>query len=511
MRFALLVTLALLTLTIPTTGPAAADAPLAFPHVVIAHIDTGINPYSKVFRDDGPLAYVHPSKYIAGYPADTPALWLHLNETDWATAFAKDRAIWDGLLDQWNHSQASLRGKMFWIPGTKIIGAVRFAPGGTNCPIPETTFTPPPWELNGNCPDYPLLDDFGHGTMTATRMAGNEGSLCPECRIVSIEGLGADQVQWAASRGWIDVQTNSWGSLLPGLASWAGDWPLGFNNSKVIENAAKTMPVYFASGNGIDGAFGFAPQPTEIDGTLQKDVMVVGAHDNGHVTLWPGAPAELVADGYGGLSGNYRSTDFFGPEPVTCCTSAAAPYAAGEGAAVLLEARKMLGDTSSGIHGGVVAHGTPPAGASALLADGVLNLSEFKSLVYHTADARPHEGRDDGWLHWMGGPSVPDPNRDVLPYGPGANAFCQGCWTLPVKWTDVPDSVPAYTLIGYGAANEFSLASATAVLHGAPEPDRSDVDAFFAVETQARDAALNPDVLIPEPFNSEIHCATGCQ
>ena len=154
------------------------------PRVVIAHIDSGINPYHEVFRDRSKLAYTHPSKYIPGYPRDAQALRLTLHAKSFDAAFKADRKIWDRLLQQWEEGE--LNEKVFWIPGTRIIAATRFGTGGVWCPAAQDAFTPPPWAVH-DCPDYPILDDFGHGTMTASRMAGRGTSLCPECRIVSIE------------------------------------------------------------------------------------------------------------------------------------------------------------------------------------------------------------------------------------------------------------------------------------------------------------------------------------
>jgi hypothetical protein len=149
----------------------------------------------------------------------------------------------------------------------------------------------------------------------------------------------------------------------------------------------------------------------------------------------------------------------------------------------LYEARRILGDTRTGIHDGVAASGPSGLVASGPLADGVFTLDEWRALVLHTAQPRPVEGRDDGDINFVGGPEVPQ----YPTYGVGENPYCQLCFTLPVRWTDVPDTFPAYTQIGYGAINECSVALADAVLAGvAPMPDRSDVDAFFAASEQIR-------------------------
>jgi hypothetical protein len=455
----------------------------ATPLAVIAHIDTGINPYHEVFRDRSPLAYTHPSKYIPGYPKNAEALRLTLNAPTFEVAFKKDRKIWDRLLKE--QTEGVLAGKVFWIPGTRIIAATSFGPGTTWCP-PEDAATPPPWVVH-TCTDYPILDDHGHGTMTASRMAGNGTSLCPECRIVSIEGLGSEQVKWAADQGWIDVQTNSWVNLVPEPVFWAGDEAIGGTFVKDIEDAAKRHLVYFGSGNGAGSFLGWTTWPTEISSTLVRNVLWVGAHDNGKVTHWSDTPVHVVADGYRGLTAGNHETKGIGPSPFACCTSASSPYAAGEGAAVVLQARRLMGDTHVGFRRGVAAQGRRIPGGP--LADGKLTLDELRSLVKQVAQARPTKGKHDGEAHWASKPSAPD----TLPYGPGGNAFCEGCWTLPVEWSQVPSDFPAYLFIGYGAANEYSLALAYRVLSGrAKIPDRSDVDEFFANEAAVRDVVQHP-------------------
>lgn len=482
-------------------APAYAEAPATTePVVVIAHIDQGINPYHRAFRDEGPLAYVHPSEYLDGYPADTPALWLSLNETSWEAAFAKDNAtVWDPLFRQWANTTVDpatgksprdlLRGQMFWIPGTRIVAAVRFGTGGVYCPAPAEH--PPPMLLvYTRCRDNVILDDYGHGTMTATRMAGKDVSLCPRCRIVTIEGLGGASVRWAADRGWIDVQTNSWLSLVPPPANQL-DVPgvTGVDaTTEAFAHAQSRMLTYAASGNGAGYIGGVAPTPTYVLSTAAPGVILAGAHDNGHVSTWSGAPAHVVADGYAGLTARRNSLDAVEPSVFACCTSAAAPYAAGGGAGLLYAARALAGDTGTGLRGGCLVVGTAVAGGP--LADGCLSIDDARTLVRHSAEARPAEGAHDGAKHWLA--RVGDGDLDfasdpaVARFGAGANPYCGNCWNLPVQWSSVPDDAPAYASIGYGAVNERALAAAVAALGGAPLPDRSDVDAFFALDAALR-------------------------
>jgi subtilisin family serine protease len=487
---AVLVSVSLFVL-LPSPG---AEAKRPITNSVIAHIDTGINPYHEEFRDNGPLAFVHPSKYIPGYPKDVPALRLTLDAETWEEAFEADRKIWEKL------RSTPPTGQMVWIPGTKIIGAIHMGGGGTYCPTSEEVQLPEVSTAEGvlgtgDCVDYPILDDNGHGTMTATRMAGNTASLCPACRIVSIEGLGDQLVKWAADQGWIDVQTNSWGFLIHNPALALVDEAGGSDIRQNLEEAAAKHLVYFGAGNGFYGFLGWTTWPTLVQPTLVEGSIWVGAHDNGKIAHWSASPPHVVADGYRPLAASYREISGVAPLPVSCCTSASSPYAAGQGAAIVLAARTILGDPLTGVRDGIVAEGKPPRSIkTGPLADGKLTLDELQVLVKHGAQIRPEEGKHDGDVHWAGDPRTPE----LLPYGPGGNQFCGGCWTLPVEWTAIPEDAPAYALIGYGAANEFSLRFITNVLLGKEElPDRSEIDEFFETEAQVRRILQHPEDPLP--------------
>ena len=98
--------------------PAAAQEGAAG-DAVVAFVDTGINPYHQVFRDDSPRAYQHPSTYIPGYPADAIALDVTLSLTDWAKAVRADcESVWKTIVPN----------QLYWFPGTKIVGAITTLP-----------------------------------------------------------------------------------------------------------------------------------------------------------------------------------------------------------------------------------------------------------------------------------------------------------------------------------------------------------------------------------------------
>jgi subtilase family protein len=492
-------------LVLPVAAPLATSNTLlpasaaAGPMAVIALIDTGINPYHVAFRDDSALAQQHPCTYIPGYPCDAQALPLTLNAPDYAAAYAQDKPLWDAVAS----------GQLYWIPGTKIVGAISFGNGGVACPNQVNAADqhaefdiPPSGTVHANAlgacpPERILLDDHGHGTMTASRSAGDAHSLCPSCRIVEIEGLGSGSLRWAADQGWIDVSSNSWLSVVPAPVENLGDDPSnpGGTVGMTFAYAAQRMVTLAASGNGAGFITGVAPTPTYFLSTGAPGVFLVGGHDNGRVTAWAGAPTTVVADAYGGFAAAHDSLTRWEPDPISCCTSAAAPYAAGGAAAIVLEARALLGATGTGIHDGIIAQG-PGATEGGPLSDGVFTMFEFSELFRHTAQARPVEGADDGMLHWTGAlPSTDIPTDVVLRHGPGANPFCQGCWTLPVKWSDVPAGEQQFPLTGYGGINEHSAALASEVLLGeTSEPVRVVEDALFAA-----DQTLRATVFFPAP------------
>ena len=425
-------------------NPLAGSGPL----VVIAHIDTGVNPYHVDFRDNSSLAYAHPSTYLPGFPADTPALNLTLDAATYAEALQADAAVWAAVEP----------GRLYWIPGTKIVGAVTFGPDG----------------------DLPIVDEHGHGTMTASRSAGNLNSLAPEARLVTVEGLGAESLRWVADQGWIDIVTNSWLSFFPMPLSAVAD-----DVGPAFAYASDRLLTLAASGNGAAYITGFAPTPTYVLSTAAPGVVLVGAHDNGRVTLWSGAPPHVLADGYGGPHATVDSLDEVSTSGIACCSSASSPYAAGGAGALVLEARRVLGHTNgTGLRDGVLAKAPEghPLPAKGPLADGDLTLLELRMLLLRTATPRPTEGPHDGEAQWLAKGELPS-----NPTQPGGNPYCPGCWTTPVTWTTLPENVPAYPHAGYGAVDPTAVTLGQQVLGGeAAEPERPTEDAFFALDQTLR-------------------------
>ena len=398
---------------------------------VVALIDTGINPYHIDFRDNSSLAFVHPSEYLPGYPGDVAALRLNFTESSFAAARDKDKAVWDSVKPN----------TLYWIPGTKIVGA--YTTGGR-------------------------IVDSGHGTMTASRAAGNQYSLCPECRIAAVQGFNAKAVSWASQQPWIDAQSNSWSPL---VVFQQADGAQESGLAKAFEDAAKRHAVFGSAGNGAMGKGGVAGHPSFTRSTSgPRGVMAIGGHDNGEVILWSGSWPHVVADACNNWAAVGSSVDRYSGS-AGGGTSSASPYAAGEAARLVLEARRILGDDGTvGVKDGVFARAGPDAAkpTKGPLADGDLKLSELQQVMMKTAVARPVKTLHDG----------DNCGATGTPYT-----------TYPVAWKDVPANVPAYYLIGYGQISVQSVAKAVDVLSGATDmPSRPADDEWHARAEMLRNA-----------------------
>lgn len=417
------------------------------PLATVAIIDTGINPYHLVFRDTSPRAYQHPSTYIEGFPKDAEALRISLNENDYLTALYKDCDLWNSVE----------RGKLYWFPGTKIVGAITFDEIRTELDCADRQL-----------PAGRILDAGGHGTMTASRAVASGYGACPDCRVIAVQGFTTASVQWAGDNSdWIDIQSNSWGPILP---AWS---PAPGNNIindpefvRTVEDTAQRHLSFWASGNGAATRGGVLGHPTLIDPRMTPSIVMVGGHDSGYVNLWPDFPPHVVSDSCNSWAAYHTETEK-SAEDVGGGTSGASPFAAGGAARILMEARRLLGDDGSGVDEGVIAEGRAPS-SKGPLADGELTLEELKDLVFKTATERPTAQREDG--------PVCDPISGLVISS-----------ATPVKWEDVPEEYPEYIHIGYGAVDRPSVQRAFRVLAGKQKmPDRAETDAYFELDSGVR-------------------------
>ena len=415
------------------------------PITIVAINDSGINPYhlefsAQTYPDPEVLALTnnftrHPSEYIPGYPADSQAINMTIGQGYFP---AQDANIWSAKSAS-NPTGLEFN-KLYWIPGTKIIGATQ--PGPLSC---------------SNCAagSHIILDDDGHGSGSASVSTGNRYGYCSSCLLFVEKGLNAAP---AAGYSWIDIQSNSWGAV----ANVPLDLPFqlaGSDPGAVTRQAVERgQTILFASGNGAANAFD-APISTYGTSTTGPDWnIVVGAirRDNQRAIVGDGTPAHISAWGDGNLPSACRtgivSQCAFGG------TSAATPYTAGIFGTVLTTIRRQIGDESVGQRPGqVIAEGFPVA-ASPYLDDGQLTRAELREAILKTAFP----------LNQDNAVSIPVfPFPLTAPYQGDINVLFEG----------------------YGAATPNGAQRAIDVLLGkTPLPVREAEDRFFEIDRQIRDS-----------------------
>ena len=436
--------LVLITLLAGCLAPDALDAaatdvdvlatPASAPYATVALVDTGINPYHVDFRDTSPLAYVHPSTYLPGYPADAIAVNLTLDAEDLEAAIEADMEVWKTLAPE----------TLYWFPGTKVSGISFYG---------------------GDAAEPGFVFDTGHGTMTASRAAGNAYSLCPECRIVMVQGFTGAAVTWASEQPWIDAQSNSWS---PAVVFQQADVAQEPGLADAFEAAATRHAVFGSAGNGVAGKLGVVGHPSFTRSTSgPRGVVAVGGHDNGEVILWSGSWPHVVADACSNWAVVGDTLDEYGPDQGGG-TSSASPYAAGAAARLVLEARRIL-NLSDGVQDAVFATGGTPMHElpGSPLEDGEFTYDELRTVLFKTATPRPVKTEHDGDSCGMTG----------APYN-----------TYPIAWSSIPQDTPAYYFIGYGQISVDSIALALDVLHGAQAlPERPVEDGWHERAQMLRD------------------------
>jgi Subtilase family len=397
---------------------------------VVGVADSGINPYhyefsAATYPDPDVLALTrnftrHPSEYVTGYPASSTALPITLGQGYFP---AKDRAIWSNVEV----------GKLYWIPGTKIIGAIDAGDSSAVNADPDATR---------------IVDDDGHGTGSSSVSTGNRYGYCPTCLLMFTESL---DTTFNESFPWVDITSHSFGTV--------GGVPLGLALGPDLDTKAaaeRGQTVLFAAGNGVGNAFD-VPQITYGSGDTGNDwTITVGAirRDNQRAIVGDGIPVEISAWGDGNLpsacrTGTVGQCAFGG-------TSAATPYTAGIFGTVLTRVRQAIGDPIVGQRPGqVVAEGTPIPGSS-FLSDGKLTRSELRDAVLKTAF-----------------PLNQDNAPSTFPY------------PLTAPYVNAQSNV---LFEGYGAATPEGARRAVDVILGkAVMPDRSFEDQFMAASRSVKD------------------------
>lgn len=369
--------LAVLTATAALAAALAPAAAHAAPkqlaggdHVVVAVIDSGVNPYHHDFKAiNGQQRRVVDPRSFSSFgnlnltlaPDDPKAAAAKLAEKDAKTL---------------ETVKPSAPGEVhgYAIPGTKVVAAVTFDDQGE------------------------LFKGVGaHGAGVASSAVGGLHGTCPECLLVFIDkgetpADGEAAIDWAMSQEWIDVITNSYG-----FSAVQRDRVYSGSNTDLQRRASERgQTIFFSSGNGQENAF-TVPNTTTFSSQEGPDwIVTVGAiapgadnfygnRGNHGQYLGAGKPADVAGIGsdyptaYGAATvGGTGTTGFSG-------TSNATPQVAGLYARALYVARQRLGGPSRFQGDGVVARGDRVHCAGCPLGDGTLTAAELRTRLFHGA------------------------------------------------------------------------------------------------------------------------------
>ena len=283
--------------TLDGTTDATGDA-----RVVVAVIDTGVNPYHEAYYDD-------PARVTPEVLADlgvAPENQVQLTRTgDFAADFAADAAFWESVQPE----------TPYWFKGTNLVG-ISFDTAGT--PI----FSDPG-------------DEHGTGTTSAVLDAN------PEAVVVLVESFSTASEEWAFGHPAVDVVSTSYGAT----------------GSVPQSHLAESFDGVVGAGQLHFGASDNSPALSPPDGTSGPwwSIGVAGFHEGsggGRETL-SGNVVDLVSDFTQDLP--YCSDCESGRESASG-TSFATPRSAGTASKVVLEARRAAGHVG-GIRDGVMVSG----------------------------------------------------------------------------------------------------------------------------------------------------------
>jgi hypothetical protein len=360
-----------LSLTLAAPVPAAtAAADGRGDATVIAVIDSAFTPYHYDFlasrmpqarnrdrSDDLPLRSA-PHTWLPGFPAPSAfdtyepiRITLPTDPDETPGILAAEDA------DKWAEVLPSTRAAVnyYWLPGTKVIGAMTFGP------TPVTRHNP----QSGN--RGTILGGAGsHGTGTTSVSVGNLHGTCPECLLVFIQhtdqGSAEAAIDWAMKQPWIDAISNSYGMS----ATYAGRDRIYNGSNTSLQRAAsqRGQTIFFSAGNGQENAF-TVPNSTLESSQEGPDwiVTVTATAPNGGMYSGTGKPADVAGIGtdypsaYGATKVSGRGANGFGG------TSNATPTVAGTYGRALYLARRALPGASRVQSRGLIAKGSFRCGA----------------------------------------------------------------------------------------------------------------------------------------------------
>jgi hypothetical protein len=341
-------------------GPGATDA-----RVVVAAIDSGINPYHGFFHHggDGPYAESPPAAVTPEVLAELgvgPDQVLSLTRTgDQDADLAADEATWAGV----DH------GTLYWFEGTNVLGI----------------------SFDESAPALrPSTSRSAHGVgVTAAVLEAN-----PEAVVILVEGISDDSEAWSFTHPAVDVVTTSYGPI--------GSVPLPDHLSSSYTGVVTNGKLHF-------GAVDNTPALSPVDSTGGPwwSIGVAGFQEEG------ARGRQLLSGTLPDFVGNFTQSlpycmDCQEGRQEVAGTSFATPTSAGTTSAALLAARRAAGH-----EGGIVV--PDPGGdddadhdARPLLIDGELDGAAFQRTNWELRRALEEAAVYPGTAEW-------DPSVDQHP------------------------------------------------------------------------------------------------
>jgi hypothetical protein len=271
------------------------------PHVVVAVLDTAIDPYHEHFQSNTSI----PAELLATFVDEEgrEPIVVQLNQTgDYEERREADAEFWDNIEE----------GRVYHFLGTRILAV---AHGGN------------------------IIDGGGHGTGTSASFFNAN----PEAIVLLSQGFGGASEAWASARPWVDIMSESYG-------------PIGSPPAWVVTGSttADANQYKWQTGGIPVGASDNTPALAPVDSTAGPPwvIGVAGDHDNGCREPVSGNVPDVTADftqelPVAGTLDEYRSMSG---------TSFATPTTAGTLSAVVLQVREALGH-DGGIVDGALADG----------------------------------------------------------------------------------------------------------------------------------------------------------
>jgi hypothetical protein len=275
-------------------------ADTAASRVVVADVDSGVNPYHEAYFADSPSSVT--PEVLAEFGIGADQVFTLTRTGDLAADFAADQAQWEALEP----------GTPYWFEGTNLLGISFDEPAEGETLI---------FSDEG--------DEHGTGTSSAVLDAN------PEAIVIMVEGVNADSETFAFTHPAVDIVTTSYG--------FPGSPPIPFHLENSYTGVVELGKLHY-------GASDNSPALSPPDGTSGPwwTVGVAGFHEDtssGRENL-SGNVVDVVSDFTQDLP--YCSDCETGRESVSG-TSFATPRSAGTASKVLLEARRAADHT-----GGIV-------------------------------------------------------------------------------------------------------------------------------------------------------------